>query len=152
LTNQASVITIEKRYLFIYCIIMFTKLRKSYHQAHTWAHHHTAVLVFGLTVLATTFGWQFGSHFIDSKTHASYDPTPWVNRCDTNSGSYVIDTSECYALANIYAQLDGPDWNINFWPPEVSWFSNTDIDNWHGIDLLNNHVDRISLYGLPTGA
>lgn len=124
---------------------MLTKLRNSYHNASQWAHHHSAVLVFGLTVLAATFGWQFGSQFIDSETHASYDPIVWTARCDANESNYVIDLTECYALANIYAQLDGPDWNINLWPPHVAWFSSTDIANWHGITLLNNHVDRFQL-------
>ncbi len=97
-------------------------------------------------MIAAAFGWQFGSHFIDSKTHAAYDPTPWISRCDTNSGSYVIDVSECYALANIYADLDGPDWNVNIRPPDVTWFSDTNIENWHNINLSGSHVDSIQLY------
>lgn len=61
--------------------------------------------------------------------------------------NYTIDLTECYGLANVYAQLDGPDWNINFWLPDVSWFSSTDINNWHGINVIDDHVDAIQLYG-----
>lgn len=127
---------------------MFTKLRNSYHNASQWAHHHTAVLVFGLTVLAASFGWQFGSYFMgESKTHASYDPIVWTARCDANEVNYTIDLPECYGLANVYAQLDGPDWNISIRPPDVTWFSSTDINNWHGVNIVNDHVDSVQLYG-----
>lgn len=83
----------------------------------------------------------------DAKTHASYDPAPWVARCDANSSGYSIDTGECYALANIYAQLDGPDWNANIRAPDVERFSNTDVDNRYGVSLESGHVNNIQLYG-----
>jgi len=67
-------------------------------------------------MIAAAFGWQFGGNFIDSQAHASYDPTPWISRCDTNSGNYVIGTGECSALANLYADLDGPDWDVFLQP------------------------------------
>lgn len=124
---------------------MIKKIRNDYHQASQWAHHHSAVLVLWLTMIAAAFGWQFGGNFIDSQAHASYDPTPWIGRCDANSGNYVVGTGECYALANIYAQLDGPDWDITVQPGEEVWFSGTDLDSWHGIDLVDNHVDRLSI-------
>ena len=146
MTNQYSASTITVNYFtFAYYKKMFKKLRNDYHQASQWAHHHSAVLVLWLTMIAAAFGWQFGGNFMDSQAHASYDPTPWIGRCDANSGNYVVDTSECYALANIYAQLDGPDWDIYLQPGEESWFSGTNLDSWYGIDLLNNHVDRLTI-------
>lgn len=82
---------------------MFTKLRNSYHNASVWAHHHTAVLVFGLTVLAAAFGWQFGSHFMgELKTHASGLDT-W---CQDNSETLTVSLQECDALVDLYVSAE----------------------------------------------
>jgi len=55
---------------------MFAKLRNSYHNASQWAHHHTAVLVFGLTALAVAFGWQFGSLIMGEQQTYAFEADP----------------------------------------------------------------------------
>lgn len=86
---------------------MVTKLRNTYHNASQWAHHHTAVLVFWLTMIAATFGWQFGSYV----TYAA-ESSPQHERCDAQElwGFLQIPLEECHILADFYVATDGDNW------------------------------------------
>lgn len=108
---------------------MFKQLRNSYHNASEWTHHHSAMAILGLTLVAAMFGWQFGGQFVDNITRAS---SPQHDRCDTNSGSIAIPLSECYFLADIYDNNSGDNWTKI---RGSQWFTTTGIESRHGIGL-----------------
>jgi len=116
---------------------MFKKIFHSYNNASQWAHHHTAVLVFWLTMLAALFGWNIWS-YIQSDTD-TYAQGVQADRCDTNSGAISIPHTECLALAQIYVDMDGGNRSL----PERAgsvWFSGTDLNTWDGVYAENNHI------------
>ncbi len=56
--------------------------------------------------------------------------------------SYHGRMLDSLALVSLYNHTNGSNWNNN-----TNWLSNSSIDTWHGIEMSENRVTRISLSG-----
>jgi hypothetical protein len=76
---------------------MFTKLRNAYHNAHTWAHHHTVVVAIWITLLVFMAAWQLfmpqlQTHAANDQSSTCIDGMSW-QPVGPSGFSYTFNTS-----------------------------------------------------------
>lgn len=87
---------------------LFNKFLHDYHNAHEWAHQHTAMVIGGIIMVSALLVTQITS-FMNGSTHADRTPT-W---CQDNAGFLQIPEEECDILLDFYLATDGDNWNSN---------------------------------------